>query len=148
MFRVTIPFLGVQGCIAPTLPSACPGDTNHGERLAAEDGDTLSLANGTLNNPNFTGLAGFTSAGPRTGDGFLKPQITAPGVSIFSTLNASGNLPGGNSGTSMAAPHVAGVAALVKQAHPGWRAEDLMAAVANTGNPGGVGPSPGRPPTG
>jgi len=39
----------------------------------------------------------------------------------------------------MAAPHVAGVAALVKQAHPGWKTEDLHAAISNTGSPGAIG---------
>ena len=59
--------------------------------------------------------------------------------------NGTGNAPGINSGTSMASPHVAGVAALVKQAHPGWKTEDLHAAIVNTGNPGAIG---GTAPTG
>ena len=47
-----------------------------------------------------------------TTDGQLKPDVTAPGGNIFSSLND--NTYGDMSGTSMASPHVAGVAALVK----------------------------------
>jgi hypothetical protein len=39
----------------------------------------------------------------------------------------------------MASPHVAGVAAIVRQAHPGWFGDELTAAIVNTGNPGAVG---------
>ena len=42
------------------------------------------------------------------------------------------------SGTSMASPHVAGVAALTRQAHPTWKVEDIKAAIVNTGLPSGV----------
>ena len=38
------------------------------------------------------------------------------------------------SGTSMASPHVAGVAALTRQAHPTWKVEDIKAAIVNTGS--------------
>ena len=70
-------------------------------------------------NPNFTGFASFSSGGPRTGDSGLKPDITAPGVSIFSTGVGTGNGARSISGTSMASPHVAGVAALVAAGSPG-----------------------------
>jgi subtilisin family serine protease len=129
-FTVTIPFIGVRG-LATTVGT-------DGNRLRAASGSLTTVNNSSVSNPNFSGLASFTSGGPRTGDSMLKPWITAPGVSIFSTLVGSGNLPGGNSGTSMASPHVAGVAAIVRQAHPGWFGDELTAAIVNTGNPSAV----------
>ena len=57
----------------------------------------------------------------------------------MSTDSGSGNAGTIISGTSMASPHVAGIAALVKQAHPSWRnPEDYKAAIVNTGNPSEV----------
>ncbi len=66
------------------------------------------------------------------GDGHLKPDISAPGISIFSTAVGTGNQGVFMSGTSMAAPHVAGSAALAIQAHPRWDSADVAAAVVNT----------------
>ena len=64
-------------------------------------------------------LASFSSRGPTTRFG-MKPDIVAPGVEIRSTWPLKQWQPGVYrlSGTSMAAPHVAGAAALVRQAHP------------------------------
>jgi subtilisin family serine protease len=69
--------------------------------------------------------ASFSSRGPlRAGGGdLLKPDVMAPGVDILASVSpASGGGLNFNlySGTSMSAPHVAGVAALLKQAHPDW----------------------------
>ncbi len=90
-------------------------------------------------NPNFSGLASFSSGGPRNGDSFLKPNITAPGVSIFSTGSRNRERTRqGYSGTSMASPHVAGVAALARQAHPTWSGNELAAAIVNTGRPASI----------
>jgi minor extracellular serine protease Vpr len=123
--NVTIPFLGVPSTAAATL-------------LAA-DGSTTTLTNNTLDNPTYLGLASFTSGGPRSGDSWLKPDVTAPGVSIFSAGSGTGNESVGLSGTSMAAPHTAGEAALVKQAHPDWRRVAYWkAAIVNTADPAKV----------
>ncbi len=76
-------------------------------------------------------IATFSSRGPVTVDGSqrLKPDIAAPGVSIRSSIR--GNAYGNASGTSMAGPHVAGVAALLMSADPSLigdpgRVEDLL----------------------
>jgi minor extracellular serine protease Vpr len=117
---VAIPFLGVLASDAPTLtPSA-----------------TAALASGTLANPGFRAVADFSSGGPRFGDSHLKPNVAAPGVSILSTFSGSGNQGERLSGTSMASPHVAGVAALVRQANPSWDQRALSAAVVQTADPG------------
>ena len=60
-------------------------------------------------------LTGFSSKGPRSIDGFLKPEISAPGSDIISADMGQGAGVVKLSGTSMAAPHMAGVLALVKQ---------------------------------
>jgi len=124
-FNVTIPFLGV--------PSSA------GAAFLAADGGSLSMTNFTIPNPGFLAPASFTSGGPRTGDSWLKPEVTAPGVSIFSTGIGTGNGMAVISGTSMASPHNAGLAALVKQAHPNWRrVQYWKAAIVNTADPAKV----------
>ena len=73
----------------------------------------------------------ISQAGGVTTDGQLKPDVTAPGGNIFSSLND--NTYGDMSGTSMASPHVAGVAALVKEYlvkhHPELTPEQVSATV-------------------
>ena len=130
-FTVTIPFIGVRG---PATTA-----TSDGAKLRAlPDGTPTSMVPTTLANPSFKAFAGFSSGGPRTGDSGLKPDVTAPGVSIVSTGSGTGNKAATISGTSMASPHVAGVAALTRQAHPTWTVEDIKAAILNTGDPAQV----------
>ena len=83
-------------------------------------------------------MAGFSSWGPATaGNGdLLKPDITAPGVDIIAAVSPAGD-GGGNmfnalSGTSMSAPHISGLAALMIQKYPGWSVGWLKSAMMTT----------------
>src|SRR5262249_54492188 len=124
-FNVTIPFFGVSSSDA--------------SKWLAADGGTAALAAATINNPGYLAPASFTSGGARNGDSWLKPEVTAPGVSIFSAGMGTGNSFAVLSGTSMAAPHTTGMAALVRQAHPTWnQVKFLKAAIENTADPSKV----------
>jgi subtilisin family serine protease len=77
-------------------------------------------------------VASFSSSGPTPLSLRLKPEVSAPGQGIASSV------PGGwdiFSGTSMAAPHVAGAVALLRQRNPGWTAEQVKSALVTTGRP-------------
>ncbi|MFG2677604.1 S8 family serine peptidase [Streptomyces sp. NPDC048392] len=79
--------------------------------------------------------AWFTSAGPRHGDNALKPDLSAPGVGILaarSRLAAGSGDYTGMDGTSMATPHIAGVAALLAEEHPDWTGARLKDALMST----------------
>ncbi len=76
-------------------------------------------------------LAAFSSRGIGVANS-IKPDVAAPGVTTFSANVATGNEGIAESGTSMAAPHVAGEAALVRAAHPSWDPEQVKAAIVNT----------------
>ncbi|HEX8116826.1 MAG TPA: S8 family serine peptidase, partial [Pyrinomonadaceae bacterium] len=88
-------------------------------------------------------MAGFSSRGPVRGFGQVKPDVSAPGVAVLaavppgSLLGAIGALEGTPNyahvdGTSMASPHTAGAAVLVRQAHLGWTADMVRTALINT----------------
>lgn len=77
-------------------------------------------------------IASFSSRGPVTHTWEIKPDVVAPGVAIDSTI-PNGYL--ALQGTSMAAPHVAGASALIKQAHPDWTPAQVKAALMNTTKP-------------
>lgn len=83
-------------------------------------------------------MASFSSRGPGPNQDILKPDVTAPGVNILagSTPDAANTVAGEFfaflSGTSMSAPHVTGIAALLKQAHPDWSPAAIKSALMTT----------------
>jgi subtilisin family serine protease len=76
-------------------------------------------------------VASFSSRGVRAA-GDAKPDVSAVGTTVFSALAGSGGDGQTLSGTSMATPMVAGLAALVIEAHPGWTPEQVKADIMNT----------------
>ena len=86
---------------------------------------------GIGDNPTRRTHAAFSSVGPTTVSLRLKPDVAAPGVDVLSSV------PGGGwtafSGTSMASPHIAGAAAILRQRHPLWTVAQLKSALVQTG---------------
>ena len=113
--------------------------SSDGEAIIAADGEQITLSANNIPNENHGGLTEFSSAGPRSGDSTVRPNVTAPGVSILSAAVGTGNQGIVDSGTSMATPHVTGVAALAVQAHPEWSAQEIAASLVNTADPEKVG---------
>jgi subtilisin family serine protease len=79
--------------------------------------------------------APWSSIGPTTLSLELKPEVSAPGVSILSSVPPSQGLWTQFDGTSMATPHVAGGAALLKQRHPDWTVAQIKSALILTSEP-------------
>ena len=107
-----------------------------GDILKAKLGQGLTLtlsASVVITHPEFADLLDDSSSrGPNLLTDRLKPDVAAPGSSITSVRSGSGSDSATFSGTSMAAPHITGSAALVKQAHPAWPTDDIKAAIMNT----------------
>jgi subtilisin family serine protease len=120
--KVTIPFFGISGTVSDT----------DGMNLIAADGGTVTLTNNTIPNTGYKKTASFSSGGPRNPDSAPKPDVIAPGVSVISAGMGTGNGPLVDSGTSMACPMTAGIAALVEQLHPTWTGLQVKAAIMNT----------------
>jgi minor extracellular serine protease Vpr len=118
----TIPFIELLLSDTPTF-------------LAAPSPVSASVVPANIPDVTFKLAASFSSGGPRSHDGDLKPNVAAPGVNVFSTLIGSGTGGTFDSGTSMATPHVAGVAALAVQAHKDWKEPGVRAAVVQTASP-------------
>ena len=107
-----------------------------GNGLPATIGATLSY----FQTANADIMAGFSSQGPTDVDFRVKPDVVAPGVNVLSSIPhafcAAAPCFAFFSGTSMAAPHLAGSAAVVRQQHPDWSAADVRSAIVNTADRG------------
>ncbi|MEU4196065.1 S8 family serine peptidase [Kribbella sp. NPDC026611] len=113
-----------------------PGDGTVGSPGSAD----AALTVGSVDKQNQ--LAYDSSRGPRVGDGALKPDVTAPGVSIVAAKAKDSVIgePVGEyylrlSGTSMATPHTAGAAAILAQEHPNWKASELKSVLMASAKP-------------
>lgn len=84
-------------------------------------------------------MAGFSSRGPYPGFDILGPNVAAPGANIFAagSVYAKGGSVAGQfgiiSGTSMASPHIAGAATLLKASRPDWTDAEVLSAMITTG---------------
>jgi subtilisin family serine protease len=108
--------------------------------IAGTASPTASLSASVTTRVEAPTVAGFSSAGPSlfSGGDLGKPDIMAPGVNVVAAVspqNHSGNLWDSESGTSMATPHIAGVAALLMSKHPEWSPMEVKSALMTTANP-------------
>ena len=124
-----------------TLFVVAAGNAGPSEQTIGSPGSADSaLTVGAVDSAGTT--ADFSGRGPRLHDYALKPEIAAPGVGIVSA-RAEGSTPdepvgsayARMSGTSMAAPHVTGGAALLAQLRPTWTPAQLKAMLVGTAKP-------------
>ncbi|WP_165495257.1 S8 family peptidase [Actinomadura roseirufa] len=122
-----------------TLFVVASGNSGYSGGIPSPGAASSALTVGAVNGSDE--LAGFSNRGPRAGF-VAKPEIVAPGVDIVAARAAGTSLGipvdaryTSLSGTSMAAPHVAGAAALLAQRHPRWKAAELKAALVGAVDP-------------
>ena len=122
----------------PTIPGFMV-DPAHAAALKAADGDSATLPQFGIYEAvaaNNDIIGDFTSWGPTDVDFRVKPDVMAPGVNIVSSIPRAycGGAPcfAFFNGTSMAAPHLAGSAAIVRQQRPSWSAAAVRSAIVNT----------------
>jgi subtilisin family serine protease len=132
----------------PTIPGVMVANTTGALLATGHDGDPATI-NATLSyvqDLSTSGvLAGFSSRGPTNVDFRVKPDVTAPGVNVLSSIPGTGPescTPTFGApcwaffqGTSMATPHLAGSAAVVLGQHPDWPAWAVRSAIVNTADP-------------
>ncbi|HXG91082.1 MAG TPA: S8 family serine peptidase [Blastocatellia bacterium] len=134
--KSTIPVLGMSKANGEYLKSIIGSDA-----FGAVSAKQIRINKALLFNP---AMADFSSRGPVSGFGQIKPDVTAPGVSILSATIAIGGAETSTatmfdptryisaSGTSFSGPITAGVAALIKQKHPDWTPSMVRAALVNS----------------
>lgn len=121
---IDLPTVRISHSDAQEIISYLRSFTNSGVRLVPR-----GTMYGAHHNP---AVAHFSSRGPSTvNGGVVKPDILAPGVNILGAA-LTGSSFAVMSGTSMATPHVSGVAALIKAAHPRWSPAAIKSAMMTT----------------
>ncbi|QFG67389.1 S8 family serine peptidase [Ornithinimicrobium pratense] len=130
---ITVPVMGVM--------------QQDGSRLATEalasDGVTITFTDEQAEAPNPSGglMSSFSSFGT-TADLMFKPDVSAPGGSIYAPYPLEDGGYATLSGTSMAAPHAAGAAALLLEAHPDLSVEDVKLRLQNSSTQVGLSIAP------
>ena len=106
-------------------------------RLLVEQGSEVEVSFGSsvkIEKPELVDrITAFSSRGPRSLDSVIKPEISAPGQNIISARVGSGVRGVAFSGTSMAAPHISGVVALLKQYRNGISEEGVRSSLLGSG---------------
>lgn len=125
--NATIPVFQFTGAVTAALRPALNAGT-----LVVRLAGVLRTSLSTFDTAIEDTPSSFTSRSTRSPG--VKPDVAAPGDTIASALSGSGNQPLVISGTSMAAPHVAGIAALIRGRHPEYTPAEAKAAVMNTAN--------------
>jgi subtilisin family serine protease len=141
---------GIGMVLANVVPSSINADLHYVPSVHVDEvagaairayaqtaGATATLTGGIFQQAEAPEVAAFSSRGPAlagAGD-LLKPDIMAPGVDVLAAVAPPGNN-GRNfdfySGTSMSSPHIAGLAALIIQAHPDWSPMMIKSALMTT----------------
>jgi len=127
-----------------TIPGVMMGKTDGDQVLAllasAPAAATLYAASEVVIDFDFAdNMANSSSRGPNPFvPGLMKPNVVAPGTDILAAYVPNENSIAFLSGTSMASPHVAGAAALLRSIHPTWEVDAIFSALQTTAQPGRV----------
>ena len=123
----------------PTIPAVMLSKADGAAFLGLNGSPvTISAALFYIQTPNPDFMASFSSWGPTPVDFRIKPDVVAPGVNVLSSIPVA--YCGGAScwaffqGTSMATPHLAGSAAVLRWLYPDWSSGEIRSAIVNTAN--------------